>query len=213
MNHLPVCHIDRIRMESDGPGVRTLVIVRGCPLQCKLCFNKSTWDGSAPYTYFSQEELFRTLQIDDLYFRTTGGGITFGGGEPLLYADFLHSFCTSFCKNWKVCIETSLNVPEEAFRKLLDTDIHFIVDVKSLDKKIYQSYTGADPKNAYRNLGILLTGCPDRYTLRIPMIPYYKGKKKALIEKELLQARGAQNVEVFRYYRISRKTGKPIIWM
>ena len=74
--------IIRHRIPTDGDGVTTLVGLKGCPLACKYCLNPQC--GTAKSERLTADELYEKVRIDDLYFIATGGGITFGGGEPLL---------------------------------------------------------------------------------------------------------------------------------
>lgn len=69
----------------DGAGVTTLLAFHGCPLACKYCLNPQTLSPKGVWKTFTMEEMFDIVKKDDLYFRATGGGVTFGGGEPLLY--------------------------------------------------------------------------------------------------------------------------------
>ena len=89
---LPVVEILRYRVGTDGTGIRTLIIVEGCPLRCRHCINPETWDGTETIKEYSLEELYDEIKIDDIYFQATNGGITFGGGEPVLYAEFIANF-------------------------------------------------------------------------------------------------------------------------
>ena len=66
-------------------------------------------------------QLFTHVRVDDLYFQATGGGITFGGGEPALRSIFISQFRKVIPKQWKINIETSLNVPQEHVERLLAT--------------------------------------------------------------------------------------------
>ena len=72
----------------DGAGVSTLIAGAGCPLHCRWCINRELLQ-SAPNKPVTAQELLERVKIDDLSFRATGGGVTFGGGEPLLHAAFL----------------------------------------------------------------------------------------------------------------------------
>ena len=82
----------RHRMLVDGQGVTTLVCFHGCPLRCHWCLNPFTLDPNTKKEILTPRELYEKVRIDELYFLATGGGITFGGGEPLLYSDFLQEF-------------------------------------------------------------------------------------------------------------------------
>ena len=78
-------------METDGQGITTLIAGAGCPLNCRWCINKRLLR-EATAEAVTAEELLERVKTDDLYFRATGGGITFGGGEPLLHASFMRRF-------------------------------------------------------------------------------------------------------------------------
>lgn len=87
-NTYPLIAICRHRIGIDGDGVTTLVGGAGCPLSCRWCLNKNELKNAVP-EWVTAEELLSRVKQDDLYFRATGGGITFGGGEPLLYPSFI----------------------------------------------------------------------------------------------------------------------------
>lgn len=89
---IPVIGVSRHRIGIDGKGVTTLVAFHGCPLHCKYCLNPEALDSDESMARYKPETLLEKVRIDDLYFRTTGGGICFGGGEPLLQVDFIIRF-------------------------------------------------------------------------------------------------------------------------
>ena len=72
----------------DGPGIRVVVFLQGCALRCKFCHNPDTWsmDGGEEYT---PEELVKKIERFKTYFASSGGGVTFSGGEPLRQPEFL----------------------------------------------------------------------------------------------------------------------------
>ena len=119
---LPVIEILRHRVGTDGTGIRTLIIVAGCPLRCQNCINPETWDGTETIKAYSLEELYDEIKIDDIYFKATNGGITFGGGEPALYAEFIANFVELYCDKWNVGLETSLYVPWENIQLLISSE-------------------------------------------------------------------------------------------
>ena len=119
---LPVIEILRHRVGTDGSGIRTLIIVAGCPLRCRNCINPETWDGTETIKAYSLEELYDEIKIDDIYFKATNGGITFGGGEPALYAEFISNYVELYCDKWNVGLETSLYVPWENIQLLISSE-------------------------------------------------------------------------------------------
>ena len=96
----PFIAISRLRMLTDGEGVTTLAAFHVCPLRCKYCLTPQSLDDNSKVKYFSPCELYDEVKIDELYFLATGGGITFGGGEPLLHPVFINEFRNIFGKNF-----------------------------------------------------------------------------------------------------------------
>ncbi len=85
-----IMSVSRLRMGTDGKGVTTLVCFHGCPLSCKYCVNDHCHQTDTERADYTPEELISVLSIDEPYFLMTGGGVAFGGGEPLLQAGFIH---------------------------------------------------------------------------------------------------------------------------
>ena len=106
----PLIGISRHRLVTDGQGVTTLVAFHGCPLCCKYCLNKQCLRPDGVWRQMDAQDILNQVMVDDLYFKATGGGITFGGGEPLLRSDEIVNFCKLMPMEWHVYIETSLNV-------------------------------------------------------------------------------------------------------
>lgn len=84
--------ISRHRLSTDGDGVTTLVAFHGCPLRCSYCLNPHSLGDGERFKEYSSEELYDVTRIDELYFLATGGGVTFGGGEPCLRPQFIREF-------------------------------------------------------------------------------------------------------------------------
>ena len=85
----PVVTYSRLRMLVDGDGITTLVCFHGCPLRCKWCINPFSFNPDTKVAWMTPQMLYDKVRLDELYFVATGGGVTFGGGEPLLYPGFL----------------------------------------------------------------------------------------------------------------------------
>ena len=203
---LPLCGIDRLRMATDGHGVTALVVSCGCPLDCRYCINPFTRGDDAKFKTVTPEELFERVKKDDLYYRSTGGGITFGGGEPLLHAEFIEAFRRIAPEGWRFYTETSLYVPEENVRTAAGAIDRFYVDIKDTDREIYKKYTGIDgAEKVLDNLRLLkeLAGS-DRITVRVPLIPGYNNRDNVRASVELLKKMGLTEFDCFRY-RVRKK--------
>ena len=148
----PVITAVRHRMQSDGQGVTTLVCFHGCPLRCRWCLNPFSYAPDTRREDLTARMLYDRVKVDELYFLATGGGVTFGGGEPLLYAAFLEEFRQVCGDSWHLCAETSLAVPWENVRRAARCIDLFYVDCKDTDPQIYHSYTGRDNSLMLENL-------------------------------------------------------------
>ena len=200
----PLLAVSRLRMGTDGIGVTTLVSGAGCPLDCRWCINKRLLR-EAPARQVSAEELLEQVKIDDLYFQATGGGITFGGGESLLHADFIRRFREICPEEWQIRVETSLAVPAEQVKTVAEAVDEFIVDCKDMDQEIYHHYTGKDSTLMRENLRILLDAAgPERITVRVPLIPEYNTKEDQARSAGLLRSMGFRKLDLFDYVIRSR---------
>ena len=197
---LPVFDIQRLRFGVDGDGVRTLVGLAGCGLRCRYCLNPHSWNGSVKVTGYTPEELYEIVRVDDLYFRTTGGGVTFGGGESLLHMDAICRFAQLCPGDWSLWAETSLSVPEENVIQAANVLHHLLVDIKTMNPKVYRDYTGADPELTYRNLQLLLKLVgPRRITVRLPMIPGFTTGTQVEKSAQILREMGVQDLDYLTY--------------
>ena len=195
--------LSRHRIGVDGTGVTTLVAFHGCPLNCKYCLNPQALSLEGVWKRFSPEELYRTVSKDDLYFRATGGGVTFGGGEPLIsYKEILlfRNICMNHGKKWKINIESSLNVPNVIVEEIEKAVDHWIVDIKDMNPIIYKSYTGKNNNKVIRNLRWLVNqGKSDRITVRVPLIENFntnEDRKHSCLE---LKKMGLTRFDLFKY--------------
>ena len=192
--------IGRHRFDVDGTGVRSLVVFSGCPLRCKYCINPYTWDGSKTAVAYTPEMLLQKVSVDSVYFQATKGGITFGGGEPLLHSRFISDFIDIAPASWNFIVETSLSVPFENVAALADKIETFVVDIKSMDTNIYRDYTGVELEVALNNLVSLikLVGT-DRIIVRVPVIPGYADEKSQALSIKKLNNLGITQIDSFTY--------------
>lgn len=193
----PLLALSRHRMEVDGEGVTTLVAGAGCPLSCAYCINKSLLL-QAP-TFVTAAELYEKVRIDDLYFRATGGGLCFGGGESLLHIDFYERL-RPLCPGWSFTAETCLQLPPETVRRAAAVFDAFIIDVKTLDPAIYERYTGKAQGPVLENLGWLASHFDRaRLRLRVPLIPGFNDEADRDRTEAALRGMGFAWIEKFSY--------------
>ena len=197
---------------NDGPGIRTTVFLKGCPLRCMWCHNLEgqnphpqplTKQGKTQVCGYSidAEELARKLLRDEDLFRDSGGGVTFTGGEPLMQADFLCDVLDRI-EGVHRAVETSGYASQETFARVLERTDMMLFDVKLADPLMHKRYTGADNKQILRNLDILKHSGKD-FVVRVPLIP---GVNDTLPNMEatsqlLAGAKGLKRVELLRYHK------------
>lgn len=213
-NGVPVIGISRHRLGVDGNGVTTLVAFHGCKLRCKYCLNPEAIGSAEGLRRYTPESLYEEVKVDDLYFRATGGGITFGGGEPCLQADFIIRFRELCGKDWKIRLETSLNAPYSNLVKLVPVVDEWIVDIKTDDRETYERYTGQPFVPVYQHLRGLMSKLgynSDKLVLRIPIIPGYTSVEMVEETKRNFELSGISRFDLFTYHSERPKKFKSII--
>jgi len=211
----------------DGPGIRTLIFMKGCPLTCIWCSNPES-QLSAPQLVFYGEKCIRAnrcleicsnnaisvkgnrlvldkslcnlcgkcveacyagawkmfgmvvdvnyimeeIKKDILFYKNSGGGVTFGGGEPLLYPGFI-SAVASRCQSEgiPVAIETCGFASWRNFEKILDNIDLVMFDIKHMDPKIHKELCGRSNQLILENLKRLSPRDDIEVIVRVPIIP------------------------------------------
>ena len=137
---------------ADGPGVRFIVFLKGCPMRCAYCHNPDTWAAEGADSMSADELLDRA----ERYRRYWGpkGGITVSGGEALLQIDFLiELFTKAHERGINTCLDTSLApfTREEPwfskFNQLIDVCDLMLCDIKHIDAEEHKKLTGRDNAN------------------------------------------------------------------
>ncbi|MFC2291504.1 MAG: radical SAM protein [Prevotella denticola] len=196
----PFIAVNRHRLATDGEGVTTLVAFHGCPLRCRYCLNPQCLQVNGVWRRLTPGELYSEVEIDDLYFIATSGGICFGGGEPLLYPDFIRTFSKLMNPEWKLTVETSLNVPLENIKTIAALVQMWYIDIKDFSPTIYNAYTGKDNIQVIRNLvWLAANGYADKVILRLPLIPDYNTEEDRLLSQQRLEALGFAHFDKFTY--------------
>lgn len=200
MQKAPFIAVARHRINLDGDGVVTLACFGCCPLRCKYCINPQCFEERDSWQTLTTEQLYEKTKIDELYFLATGGGVTFGGGEPLLYSSYISEFRGLCGDGWALSVETSLNVREESVAELIPVLDHWIVDIKDTNREIYRSYTGRDNGQVLSNLRRLAdSGQAHKVTIRIPLIPNYNKEEDRQRSVRLLEEMGYKKFDLFDY--------------
>ena len=125
----------------DGPGVRYIVFMQGCPLRCHCCHNPDTWEFGKG-TIEAPDEVFSRIARCKSYFGSTGG-VTVSGGEPLLQADFVEElFRLCHDDGINTCLDTSGCILNDSVKRVLDKTDYVLLDVKYTTDELYRRYVG-----------------------------------------------------------------------
>lgn len=178
----------------DGPGIRTTVFMKGCPLCCLWCHNP---EGLTPKVQrirlddnteeiigkrMTPEEVIAEVEKDELFYDESGGGVTFSGGEPLMQPDFLEE-CLKLAK--KSRLHTALETTGFASHKVIEriapyVDL-FLYDMKPINSELHRKYTGVDNQIVKDNLRYL-SSIGANIILRMVAIPGVNDSKEIIEE-------------------------------
>lgn len=202
MTKAPLIGIERLRLGSDGHGITTLVAFHGCPLRCLYCLNPQCHSAQYKERTMTPEEVMAILRKDELYYIATKGGVTFGGGEPLLHSQFIKEILYLGASEWNVTIETSLNVDRKALETLTPYLDYYLIDIKEINSNIYKRYTGRDNGTVLSNLQYLIDlGLAEKIKCRVPLIPDFNDSDSQKQSLEILTKMGIKNIEIFTYQK------------
>ena len=165
---------------KDGPGIRTSVFLKGCPLRCIWCHNPESQAAEIQRAVTTDEVCGREMSVeavmaevlrDAVFYRTSGGGVTFTGGEPMLQFDFLKALCAAArAAGVHVAVDTSGFAPWEQFAELVPLVDLFLYDLKCMDSERHARFTGVPNELILENLR-RLDAVGAKIWVRCPLVP------------------------------------------
>ncbi len=179
----------------DGPGIRTTVFFKGCPLECAWCHNP---EGIRPdmeiinrrhilngKTYLYKEvvgnlktsgEIFNIIEKDRIFYEESEGGATFSGGEPLMQPEFLRELI-GMCRKAGIhtAVDTSGHASARDFTAVLNSDL-LLYDIKSANPVKHKEWTGKGNELILKNLRSVAREGPF-LIIRIPLVPGFNSEE------------------------------------
>ena len=126
----------------DGPGVRFVAFLQGCPLRCKCCHNPDTWEFGTGMQLTAEEIVQKALRYKEYYGKD--GGITLSGGEPLMQPQFVKEvFSLAKAAGLNTCLDTSGCILNDEVEALLSYTDHILLDIKYTDNALYHENVGS----------------------------------------------------------------------
>ncbi|MBE6703775.1 MAG: radical SAM protein [Ruminococcaceae bacterium] len=204
MRYAEFMKIVRLRINTDGNGARSAIFVHGCPLDCVWCCNPETRVGKCEKR-LDIHGLYEYIRKDIPYFLGSEGGVTFSGGEPLLYAEYIRTFADTYCHDFGVNIETSLYAPWNKIELLQPVIDEWFIDFKVFDEKKHIEFTGKSNAVIKENLEKLSEHIPkEKIIVTFPMIPTLNITDENIIAMmEYLDNLGLYNIELHPYRKNS----------
>jgi len=210
----------------DGPGIRTTVFLKGCPLRCWWCHNPESQERepvsvdimrkvngkSVPgkKVYGEQMEVDRVVEIvlrDIHFYEESGGGVTFSGGEPLMQpAELEQLLKASKMHGLHTIVDTSGYASWEQFEKIRSLTDLFLFDLKHMDPGFHKEYTGVDNGPILSNADQLLDKGAT-VIFRIPVIPGVNtidSEVEGMVRFLKKRAEKMTEVHLLPYHRIAR---------
>jgi pyruvate formate lyase activating enzyme len=208
----------------DGPGIRTTVFFKGCPLRCWWCHNPESQepvveqvtvrrilDGkvfeteSAVGSRRSAVELMMEIEKDEVFYLESGGGVTFSGGEPLMQAEALKELleaCT--LKGYHTTVDTSGHAENGAIKKVMGLVNLWLFDLKLMDHVKHVEYTGVSNELALNNHQTLARAGKN-IIIRFPLIPgITDGKDNLEAIAALMKKLDLKQIDILPYHSIAK---------
>ena len=189
----------------DGPGVRFVVFMQGCFLQCKYCQNRDTWNLNAGKEYESDEIVEKILRYKN--YITPNGGVTISGGEPLLQAPFLIELFEKLKKEGiHTCIDTSGSVViNDQKKKLINLTDLFLLDIKCINDEVCKDLTGVSNKKELE-FARYLSDNNKKMWIRQVLVPAYTDDENDLKElsKFIKSLNCVEKIEILKYHNLGK---------
>lgn len=208
----------------DGPGIRTTVFFKGCPLRCWWCHNPESQesgieqvlvhkllDGRSFETeltvgsWQSAQEVMKEIEKDEIFYLESGGGVTFSGGEPMMQADTLAELL-ALCreKRYHTAVDTSGHAEPAAFRKIALLADLWLYDLKLMDDLKHVEFTGVSNELAISNLEMLAREGRE-IIIRFPLIPGFTDDQENLEKISALMIRlNLSRIDILPYHSIGK---------
>ncbi|QZY57497.1 pyruvate formate-lyase-activating protein [Crassaminicella profunda] len=186
----------------DGPGIRTVVFFQGCKLRCAYCHNPDTWDVHKGKEIAVNELMKKVLRFKP-YFKTSGGGITCSGGDPLVQPEFLIEFLKS-CKEHGIhtALDTS-GFGNGKYEEILKYTDLVILDVKHVNGNGYKKLTGGNIE-AFEKFKEALIKTSVKLWIRHVVVPGITDSKEHIkkLKKIIKEFENVEKIELLPYHHL-----------
>lgn len=201
----------------DGPGIRTIVFLKGCALRCRWCCNPESQEYKIQKMIragkteiigrdVSVREVMEEVEKDIPYYDRSGGGVTLSGGEALCQPEFAESIL-------RACHESGINTAVEttgfAEKRVLDRVIphvdYVLMDIKHINSKKHKEFTG-QPNELILENAAYIAELSENMTVRVPVIPTFNDTEQEIRDIACFAARLSKvtRLHLLPYHRLGR---------
>jgi len=202
---------------NDGPGIRTTVFMKGCPMGCQWCHNPESRsfgiekiNGQVIGKEYTVDALFEEIEKDRIFYDESGGGVTFSGGEPLSQPEFLINILNK-CRDAGIhcAIDTAGYAKKEILNELIGITDLFLYDIKLIDPVQHLKYTNVSNHEILENLEYLVKN-KVKIIVRLPLIPEITATDKNIeqIRDFLKKYKKTPEINLLPYHRIAENKYK-----
>lgn len=201
----------------DGPGIRTIIFLKGCALRCKWCCNpesqkyeiQTMMQNGKEKTIgrdVTVEEVLKIVKQDMPYYRRSGGGMTLSGGEMLCQSDFAYALLRSAKEaSINTAVETTGFAPYEKIEKLLPYIDTVLMDIKHTDSAKHQQFT-TQPNERILENAVKIAANAKKLIIRVPVIPTFNDTEEEIagIARFASGLKGVEEIHLLPYHRFGK---------
>ena len=203
----------------DGPGIRTIIFLKGCPLRCRWCCNPESQSyeiqtmklRDRPAKTVGQDvtvrEVMEEVEKDRVYYRRSGGGLTLSGGECLMQPNFASAMLRAAHETGiNTAIESTGFAPFETIQKLLPYLDYYLMDIKHIDSKKHKEFTGQPNERILENAFKIASSGSAELIIRVPVVGPFNGTEAeiAAIARFAKSLPGVRKIHLLPYHRLGQ---------
>ena len=201
----------------DGPGIRSIVFLKGCVLRCKWCCNPESQSGKVEVMTLdgkvktmgqdvTVKEIMDEIVRDMPYYKRSGGGITLSGGECLCQADFSAALLQA-AKDYglNTAIESTACMSFDKIEKLLPYLDLYLMDIKHMDSEKHKKFTG-QPNELILENARKLAEKAKKLIIRVPVVPTFNDTPEEIeaIARFASTLPGVEEIHLLPYHRLGQ---------
>ncbi len=202
----------------DGPGIRTIVFLKGCILRCRWCCNPESqrYETETMIVHGKEKvigqdvtvrEVMETVVKDRPYYRRSGGGLTLSGGESLMQPEFASALLKAAKESGiNTALESTACAPFENVSKLLPWLDTYLLDIKHMNSDKHREFTGKTNRLILENAEKIARSGTVELVVRVPVIPGFNDTREE-IEEIAAFARGlwgVRKMHLLPYHRLGQ---------